>query len=107
AGGAQPVVQKLMLPDYGVGGAADNDKVFFNLISGMRKWSSTNQEGDGPSHTITGIELAPSATDKLTSIGIEKTNGSHVVFWGATGVARSAVDVGTGVGGGGSGGVAA
>jgi hypothetical protein len=105
AGGAQPVVQKLMLPDYGVGGAADNDKVFFNLIAGMRKWSSTNQEGDGPSHTITGIELSPSATDKLTSIGIEKTNGSHVVFWGATGIATSPVEVGMG-GSGGSGGAA-
>ena len=104
AGGATPVVQKLMLPDYGVGGAAANDAVFFNLIAGMRKWSSTNQEGDGPSHTITGIELKPSATDKLISIGIEKTNGSHVVFWGATGIATSAVDVG--VGGAGAGGAA-
>ena len=106
--GAAPVVQKLMLPDYGVGGAAANDVVFFNLIAGMRKWSSTNQEGDGPSHTITGIELKPSATDKLTSIGIEKTNGSHVVFWGATGIATSAVDVAAGgTGGAGAGGAAA
>jgi len=86
--GVAPVVQKLKLPDYGVGGAAANDPVYFNLIAGMRKWSSTNQEGDGTSHTITGIELNPSATDKLTSIGIDKTNGSHVVFWGATGRGR-------------------
>src|SRR5882724_2462626 len=107
AGGAQPVVTKLMLPDYGVGGAAANDKVFFNLIEGMRKWSGTLQEGDGTTHTITGIEMAPSATDKLTSIGIEKTNGSHVVFWGATGIATSAVDIGVGgAGGGGAGGAA-
>jgi hypothetical protein len=96
AGGAAPTVTKLMLPDYGIGGAAANDPVFFNLISGMDKWSSTDQEGDGPSHTITGIELAPSATDMLTSIQVAKTNGSHVVFWGATGVATSAVTVGTG-----------
>jgi hypothetical protein len=103
AGGAQPVVTKLMLPDYGVGGAPQNDAVFFNLIAGMRKWSASNQEGDGPSHTITGIELTPAATNKLTGIGVEKTNGSHVVFWGATGIATSAVDIG---GGGGSGGAA-
>jgi hypothetical protein len=101
AGGAQPVEQKLMLPDYGIGGAKPNDPVFFNLIDGMRKWTSTNQEGDGPSHTITGIELAPSATDKLTSVDITKTNGSHVVFWGATGIATSPVDVGAGGAGGG------
>lgn len=107
AGGAQPVEQKLMLPDYGIGGAKPNDPVFFNLIEGMRKWTSTNQEGDGPSHTITGIELAPSATDKLTSVDITKTNGSHVVFWGATGIATSPVDVGTGgAGGAGTGGAA-
>jgi MYXO-CTERM domain-containing protein len=106
AGGAQPVVTKLTLPDYGVGGANNpNDPVFFNLIAGMRKWGSMLNEGDGPSHTITGIELAPSATDKLTSIGVEKTNGSYVVFWGATGIATSAVEIG--VGGGGAGGAAA
>lgn len=105
--GAQPVEQKLKLPDYGIGGAQANDAVFFNLIEGMRKWTSTNQEGDGPSHTITGIELKPSATDKLMSVDITKTNGSHVVFWGATGIATSAVDVGGGgTGGTGAGGAA-
>ncbi|HXK19373.1 MAG TPA: hypothetical protein VNG33_16295 [Polyangiaceae bacterium] len=108
AGGAQPVVTKFMLPDYGVGGATNpNDPIYFNLIAGMRKWTGTLQEGDGPSHTITGIVTTPSATDKLTSIGIEKTNGSHVVFWGATGIATSAVDIGPGgAGGGGAGGAA-
>jgi hypothetical protein len=70
------------------------------LIDGMRKWTSTNQEGDGPSHTITGIELKPSATDQLMSVDITKTGGSHVVFWGATGIATSAVDVGVGGAGG-------
>jgi MYXO-CTERM domain-containing protein len=106
AGGAAPVVTKLSLPDYGVGGAAANDKVFFNLIEGMRKWGSMLNEGDGPSHTITGIELAPSATDKLTSIGVEKTGNSYVVFWGATGIATSPVDIGAGGGGTGGGGAA-
>ena len=105
AGGAAPTVKQLMLPDYGIGGAPPNDPVFFNLIQGMDKWSSTDQEGDGPSHTITGIELAPSATDMLTSIQVAKTNGSHAVFWGATGIATSAVDTGAG-GAGGSGGAA-
>jgi hypothetical protein len=103
--GAAPVSANFHLPDYGVGGAAANDPVYFNLIEGMRKWTQTNQEGDGPSHTITGIEIAPSATDMLTSVDIMKTNGSHVVFWGATGIATSAVNLGTG-GAGGTGGAA-
>jgi len=103
--GAAPVSANFHLPDYGVGGAAANDPVYFNLIEGMRKWTQTDQEGDGPSHTITGIEIAPSATDMLTSVDIMKTNGSHVVFWGATGIATSAVDLGTG-GAGGTGGTA-
>jgi hypothetical protein len=62
AAGTAATMTKLMLPDYGIGGAGANDPVFFNLISGMRKWSPTDGEGDGPSHTITGIELNPSAT---------------------------------------------
>ncbi len=96
AGGAAPTVLKLMLPDYGIGGAAANDPVFFNLISGMHKWSTTNQEGDSATHTITGIEINPTSTAMLTSVQVTKTNGSHAVFWGATGIATSAVDTGAG-----------
>ncbi len=103
AGGKAPVVSMLTLPDYGIGGAAAGDPVFFNLIAGMRKWSSTDAEGDSQTHGITGITLTPSATDMLTSITVAKTNASHVVFWGATGVATSAVSTGSG----GSGGVSA
>ena len=94
AAGAAPTVMKLMLPDYGIGGAAANDPVFFNLIANMHKWTATDQETDVATHTITGIELAPSATATLTNIQVEKTNGSHVVFWGATGIATGAVDAG-------------
>jgi hypothetical protein len=96
AGGIAPTVTKLMLPDYGIGGAKANDAVFFNLIAGMRKWSQTDQEGDSTTHTITGIELNPTATAPLMSIEVAKTNGSHVVFWGATGIATSAVTTGAG-----------
>jgi hypothetical protein len=102
AGGKAPVVSMLTLPDYGIGGAAAGDPVFFNLIAGMRKWSSTDAEGDSQTHGITGITLTPSATDMLTSITVAKTNGSHVVFWGATGVATSAVSTGSGGSGGAS-----
>jgi hypothetical protein len=103
AGGAAPMTQTVMLPDYGIGGAGANDPVFFNLIAGMRKWNATDQEGDTTTHTITGIELNPSATAMLASIKVEKMNGSHCVFWGATGIATSAVTTGTGGSGGGAG----
>jgi hypothetical protein len=99
AGGKAPVAGMFTLPDYGIGGAPANDPVYFNLIAGMRKWSSTDNEGDSQTHGITGITLTPSATDMLTSVTVAKTNGSHVVFWGATGVATSAVGTGTGGGG--------
>jgi MYXO-CTERM domain-containing protein len=95
-GGTAPTVTKLMLPDYGIGGAAAGDPVFFNLIAGMRKWSSTDVEGDSTTHTITGIELNPMPTATLAGIQVAKTNGSHVVFWGATGIATSAVTVAEG-----------
>jgi len=79
------------LPDYGIGGAAANDPIYFNLIMGMHKWNSIDNEGDSATHGITGIEINPTATGMLKSITIAKTNGAHVVFWGATGIATSAV----------------
>jgi hypothetical protein len=109
AGGTAPTTQTVMLPDYGVGGATNpNDPIFFNLIAGMRKWGSSDQEGDSTTHTITGIELAPNATATLASIKVEKMNGSHCVFWGATGIASGAVMTGAGgsTGGGTDGGAA-
>jgi hypothetical protein len=108
AGGTAASTKTYMLPDYGVGGAGANDPVFFNLIAGMRKWGSNLNEGDSTTHTITGIEIAPDATGMLTSIKVEKMNGSHCVFWGATGIATSAVTTGAGgsTGGGTDGGAA-
>ena len=97
AGGTAAQVVKVMLPDYGIGGATNpNDPVFFNLIAGMRKWGGTLNEGDSTTHTITGIELNPTAGAMMTSIQVQKTNGSHGVFWGATGIATSAVTTGAG-----------
>ncbi|HEX4403707.1 MAG TPA: hypothetical protein VH560_02695, partial [Polyangia bacterium] len=91
------------LPDYGIGGAAAGDAVYFNLIMGMHKWGTNDNEGDSATHGITGIEINPTATGMLKSITVLKTNGSHVVFWGATGIATSAVATsGTAGSGGGS-----
>ncbi|HSZ82125.1 MAG TPA: hypothetical protein VLA14_07585, partial [Polyangia bacterium] len=77
-----PQVIMYTLPDYGIGGAAAGDPVYFNLIMGMHKWGTNDNEGDSATHGITGIEINPTATGMLKSITVAKTNGSHVVFWG-------------------------
>jgi hypothetical protein len=96
AGGAAPTIVTCALPDWGVGGAAAGDPVFFNLIQGLHKWTTTDQEVDTPTHGITGLALSPTPTATLTSIGVEKTNDAQVVFWGATAVATGAVSVDAG-----------
>jgi MYXO-CTERM domain-containing protein len=94
AGGASPTTTKVVMPDYGHGGALPNDPVLFNLIGGMYKWSSTNQEEDTPTHGITGIELNPTPTAMLTGVTVTKTNAAQAIFWSATGIATSADDDG-------------
>ncbi|HTA18208.1 MAG TPA: hypothetical protein VK989_02895 [Polyangia bacterium] len=96
AGNAPPTVAKLTLPDWGVGGASAGDPVFFNLIQGLHKWTSTDQEVDTPTHGITGMTLNPAPTETLTSVRVEKTNDAQVVFWGAAGVATSALNIDAG-----------
>jgi hypothetical protein len=88
------------LPDYGSGQPLPANPpmaAFFNLISGMHKWNGTDQQVDTTGHTITGVTLTPSATKMLTSVVVNKgTDTNWLVFWGATGVATSAVDAGSG-----------
>jgi hypothetical protein len=96
AGGAAPTVLMLQLPDYGTGNALAGDRVFFNLISGMHKWTTSDTETDTPGHSIMGIEINPTPTATLTSIEVAKTSNQYVVFFGATGIATSAVTTGTG-----------
>jgi len=86
AGGASPTTTMVVMPDYGHGGALPNDPVLFNLIGGMYKWSSTNQEEDTPTHGITGIELNPTPTATLTGVKVTKTNAAQAIFWSATGI---------------------
>jgi hypothetical protein len=91
AGSAAPTIVTCALPDWGGGGAAAGDPVFFNLIQGLHKWTDTNQEVDTPTHGITGITLSPTPNATLTRLRVDKTNDAQVVFWGATGVATDAV----------------
>lgn len=96
----------LTLPDWGTGKPLPtNPPIFFNLISGLHKWNQQDMSVDTPSHAITGVLLSPDVSKSLSSIRLEKTSAAQTLaFWGATGIATSAPDVGSG-GAGGSGGV--
>ena len=96
----------ITLPDWGTGKPLPtNPPIFFNLISGLHKWNQQNMSVDTPTHAITGVELSPDVTKKLSSIRLEKTSAAQTLaFWGATGVATSAPDAGSG-GASGSGGM--
>jgi uncharacterized membrane protein YgcG len=85
------------LPDYGTGAPLPTTPpIFFNLISGMHKWTAANAQIDTAGHTITGVTLSPTAGKQLTGIQLAKAmGGQYLVFWGATGVATSPVDAGT------------
>jgi uncharacterized membrane protein YgcG len=76
------------------------DVGYFSLIS-MHKWSQANQLGDNAGHQITGVILTPAPTKLLKGVTIAKpADGQYLVFWGATGIATSAVDGGVPVSGG-------
>ncbi len=93
------------LPDWGTGSALPTSPpIFFNLISGLHKWTHDNASVDTPTHTITGVKVTPDASKELTRIRIDKAGASsYLVFWGATGVATSSISNSNG-GAGGSGG---
>ncbi|HEY1536552.1 MAG TPA: hypothetical protein VGF76_21170, partial [Polyangiaceae bacterium] len=86
------------LPDWGTGKPLPaNPPIFFNLIAGLHKWNQQDMSIDTPSHAITGVELSPDAAKQLTSIRLEKTSAPQTLaFWGATGIASSAPDLGNG-----------
>ena len=91
---ATTTAQSFTLPDWGTGAPLPKDPpIFFNLISGMHKWDKQDDSVDTPSHTITGVELAPAADKTMTKVHVDKPNaGQYLIFWGATGVATNVVD---------------
>jgi hypothetical protein len=96
------------LPDYGTGAPLPTTPpIFFNLISGMHKWTAANAQVDTPGHTITGVTLTPTAGKQLTGIQVAKAmGGQYLVFWGATGNATSPVSLDAGTPAGDAGGSA-
>ena len=81
------------LPDWGTGGALPTKPpIFFNLIAGLHKWNRDNASVDTPTHTITCVKLSPESSKDLTRVRVHKDGvAPYLVFWGATGVAISAL----------------
>jgi hypothetical protein len=93
-------VNNVTLPDY-YADVSPTDMVLFNLAADLPKWTKTNAVAETNHHNLTGVELHPAAAKTLSSMKVEKTAPGYLVFWGATGVATSSVDVGTDAGQGG------
>jgi hypothetical protein len=93
----QPSTTSFMLPDWGTGQPLPtNPPIFFNLISGMHKWTAGDQQVDSPVHTITGVAISTDSSRTLTSIQVNSSaTMQDLIFWGATGLATSAIDAGT------------
>jgi hypothetical protein len=91
-GSSSPVT--FALPDWGTGQPLPTSPpIFFNLISGMHKWTSLDQQIDAPVHTVTGVVLSADGTKELTRVRVSKPGATQtLVFWGATGLASFAID---------------
>jgi len=89
------MVGPFTMPDCDQGLPANTKDVsYFSLFSGQ-KWSSTDGPNDNMGHSITGVILTPTPTKPLTGMVINKpSDGHYLVFWGAVGMATSAVDAG-------------
>ncbi len=84
---------KVNLPDYF--DVITNNPAVFNLATDMAKWNHQNVPVEKTHHNLDGIELHPALGLTLTEIKVSKgTNGSYLVFWGATGIATSPVSIG-------------
>jgi len=90
-------VSNLSLPDYYMD-VSPTDPVLFNLAADLPKWTKTGTVAETNHHNLTGVEIHPAAAKMLSSIKIEKSAAGYLVFWGATGVATSAVDIGSDAG---------
>lgn len=82
------------LPDWGTGQPLPaNPPIFFDLASGMHKWTEQDEQVDAPVHTLTGVALAPDATRQLESVQVDKSGAAQdLIFWGATGLVSGTFD---------------
>jgi hypothetical protein len=80
-----------MVPDYYADVSA-TDPVLFNLAPDLAKWTKNTTIAEANHHHITGVEIHPMAPTKtVTMIQVDRGTTGYLAFWGATGVATSAV----------------
>jgi hypothetical protein len=78
----------ITLPDYF--NNVDTTEIFM-LATDLGKWKRDGSVVEANHHNLDGLELNPAPAKTLTSVKISKTAGGYMVFWGATGIATSAV----------------
>jgi MYXO-CTERM domain-containing protein len=83
-------VVNITVPDY-FNDVSATDPVVFILYGDMAKWGHDNKVAEQNHHNLDGVEVHPSATKMLTNIRVDKTANAYLDFWGATGIATSAV----------------
>jgi hypothetical protein len=83
-------IQNATVPDY-YADISPTDPVIFNLATNLAKWSKTTTIAEANHHNITGVELHPMAAKALTGIQVDRGANGYLLFWGATGIATSAV----------------
>jgi hypothetical protein len=88
-GDATTELKTITIPDYYADVPA-TDPVIFNLAPDLAKWSKNTTIAEANHHHITGAELDPMAKT-LTSVLVDRPGNGYLVFWGATGVATTAV----------------
>jgi hypothetical protein len=76
------------IPDFF---SAPNDPMVFVLAPDLAKWSKTTTIAEANHHNLFGVEVDPMAGKTLTTIQVDRMMNGYLVFWGATGVATSAV----------------
>jgi hypothetical protein len=82
--------QNATIPDY-YADVSPTDPVIFDLATNLAKWDKSTKIAEANHHNITGAELHPTAGKTLTQVQVERGANGYLVFWGATGVATSAV----------------
>jgi hypothetical protein len=87
--------QNATIPDY-YADVSPTDPVIFDLATNLAKWDKNTKIAEANHHNITGAELHPTAGKTLTQVQVERGANGYLVFWGATGVATSAVAGGSG-----------
>ena len=90
-----------MIPDFF---SDPTDPMVFSLAGNLAKWTKTTTIAEANHHNIDGVEVDPTAGKTLTMIQVARTMPGYLVFYGATGIATSAVaglpDGGAGASGG-------